>query len=249
MIQMTSPLMNSMLCNMSISTYCNSMPSFPTFSMNNCFMPNSIFSMPMMSSFQMPMMPTFSMPAFQMPMFQMPMFNFSFGFNFGSISSVNTGSKGDPSSKETSLTVKTPTDSGKTKSAFKQGLFKGALAGKEELVTRICRKYNVSPAVVASIIGLESGWGTSNLAQRNNFGGYRAQGDEGRSNKGFGYFSTAEKGLEAMIKNLASYPQRYSDVTAVDFDNIVNIGKHYCNANWGNKVKEMYNSRVSKYLA
>ncbi len=228
--------------------FMQSMPSFSMFPMNNFSMPGSIFSMPMMPMFQMPMMPMFQMP--MMPM--MPNFNFMSGFNVNNLSFLNTPSQKSSSSSSKSKdseSVETPADSGKTKSAFKQGLFKGALAGKEELVTRICRKYNVNPAVVASIIGLESGWGTSNLAQKNNFGGYRAQGDAGRNDKGFGYFSSAEKGLEAMIKNLASYPQRYSDVTAVDFDNIVNIGKHYCNANWGNKVKEMYNSRVSKYLA
>jgi len=221
------------------------MPTFPMFSMNNFCMPNSIFSMPIMPSFQMPMMPMFPM----MPFFQMPMFNFSSLFNFGGTSNIGASSSTNSSKSEKSKSEENPSDTGKTKSAFKQGLFKGSLAGKEELVTRICRKYDVDPAVVASIIGLESGWGTSNLAQRNNFGGYRSQGDAGKSDKGFGYFSTAEKGLEAMIKNLASYPKRYSDVTAVDFNNIMNIGKHYCNANWGNKVKEMYNSRVSKYMA
>ena len=132
---------------------------------------------------------------------------------------------------------------------LKPGLFKGALAGKEALVTKICRKYNVSPQLVASIIGLESGWGTSNLAMHNNFGGYRAAGDLGKNEKGFGYFSTPEKGLEAMIKNLAGYT-RYKDVSKVDFANLDNIGKHYCEEGvWAERVRDMYNSRVKQYSA
>ncbi len=132
---------------------------------------------------------------------------------------------------------------------LKPGLFKGTLAGKEDLVNEICHKYGVDPALVASIIGLESGWGTSNLAQHNNFMGYRKAGDAGKNGKGFGYFSTPEKGLDAAIKNLASYT-RYSDVAAVDFNNIREIGGHYCEGNvWANKVMAVHDSRVKKYIA
>ena len=132
---------------------------------------------------------------------------------------------------------------------LRPGLFKGRLAGQEALVTRICRKYGVSPALVASIIGLESGWGTSNLAMHNNFGGYRAAGDLGKNEKGFGYFSTIEKGLDAMIKNLAGYT-RYRDVAQVNFNNLDSIGRHYCEGGvWSGKVKEMYASRVHSYIA
>lgn len=42
--------------------------------------------------------------------------------------------------------------------------------------------------------------------------GYRAKGDLGKSAKGFGYFSTPEKGLEAAIKNISRYPERYASV-------------------------------------
>jgi hypothetical protein len=134
-------------------------------------------------------------------------------------------------------------------SDLKPGLFKGRLAGQEALVSRICRKYGVSPALVASIIGLESGWGTSDLAMHNNFGGYRAAGDLGKNAKGFGYFSTIEKGLDAMIKNLASYT-KYRDVSKVDFNNLDSIGRHYCEGNvWSGRVRAMYNSRVKNYLA
>ncbi len=133
-------------------------------------------------------------------------------------------------------------------SGIKQGLFKGTLAGKEELVNQLCRKYGVSPALVASIIGLESGWGTSNLAQHNNFMGYRKAGDLGSNAKGFGYFSTPEKGLEAAIKNLAGYT-RYSDVSSVDFNNLDAIGGHYCDDKWAPAVRRMYNKTVQNYVA
>ena len=132
---------------------------------------------------------------------------------------------------------------------LKPGLFKGALAGKEDLVNQICHKYGVDPALVASIIGLESGWGTSNLAQHNNFMGYRKAGDAGVNAKGFGYFSTPEKGLEAGIRNLARYT-RFSDVASVDFNNLDQIGRHYCEGGvWAGRVRQMHNSRVQQYIA
>lgn len=132
---------------------------------------------------------------------------------------------------------------------LKPGLFKGALAGKEDLVNQICHKYGVDPALVASIIGLESGWGTSNLAQHNNFMGYRKAGDAGVNPKGFGYFSTPEKGLEAGIRNLARYT-RFSDVASVDFNNLDQIGRHYCEGGvWAGRVRQMHNSRVQQYIA
>ncbi|MCM1338183.1 MAG: glucosaminidase domain-containing protein [Muribaculaceae bacterium] len=133
-------------------------------------------------------------------------------------------------------------------SVLKPGLFKGALAGKEQVVTDLCNKYGVDPKLVASIIGLESGWGTSNLAQHNNFMGYRKAGDAGVNRKGFGYFSTPEKGLEAAIKNLANYT-RFSDVASVDFEHLDSIGRHYCDGQWASAVRRMHNSRVNKYVA
>lgn len=132
---------------------------------------------------------------------------------------------------------------------LKPGLFKGALAGKEDVVNQLCHKYGLDPALVASIIGLESGWGTSNLARHNNFMGYRKAGDAGVSEKGFGYFSTPEKGLEAAISNLARYT-RFSDVASVDFNNLDQIGRHYCEGGeWSGKIRNVYNSRVQRYIA
>ena len=178
---------------------------------------------------------------------QLPQINFSayvpatVSTSAASSSPVAAGNSGSVSSSSQQIAD--------TKSDLKPGLFKGRLAGQEALVSRLCHKYGVSPALVASIIGLESGWGTSNLAMHNNFGGYRAAGDLGKNEKGFGYFSTIEKGLEAMIKNLAGYT-RYSDVSQVNFNNLDNIGRHYCEGGvWSSRVREMYNSRVSSYLA
>lgn len=137
-----------------------------------------------------------------------------------------------------------------TPKKLKPGLFKGKLAGQEALVERLCEKYNVPVDIIAAIIGLESGWGTSNLAvNHNNFGGYRAAGDMGKNENGYGYFSTIEKGLEAMIRNISTYPQRFSDVKAINYENLDAIAKHYCNANWAVKIRSVYNTRVKRYLA
>jgi hypothetical protein len=76
--------------------------------------------------------------------------------------------------------------------------------------------------------------------------GYRAAGDEGVSGRGFGYFSTAEKGLEAAISNLAGYTQ-YDGVNAIDYDNIDAIGAIYCEGDtWSGKIKELYNQIKSQ---
>jgi len=159
--------------------------------------------------------------------------------NVKEINEKITAKKAEETKKQHSLT---------DESGIKPGLFKGQLAGKEEVVNQLCRKYGVSPALVASIIGLESGWGTSNLAQHNNFMGYRKAGDLGCNGKGFGYFSTPEKGLEAAIRNLAGYT-RFSDVASVDFNNLDSIGRHYCDGQWAPAVRRMYNSTVQKYVA
>lgn len=225
--------------------------------MNFALNPYSLYSgvnMAMPSIF-MPSASYFSMPA--MPM--MPIFG-GFNFNTGLFAqSKSTTSKSNSSDTQTTTSATTTqTKNGTssnssaisdTKSELKPGLFKGSLKGQEALVTKICKKYNVSPALVASIIGLESGYGTSELAQKNNFMGYRAAGDLGKNAKGFGYFSTAEKGLEAAIKNLSKYT-RYSDVSKVDFNNIDAIGRHYCEGGvWSQKVKNVYSTVVKKYTA
>lgn len=135
-------------------------------------------------------------------------------------------------------------------SKIKPGLLKGNLVGKEAVITQLCQKYNVDVALVVTIIGQESGFGTSNLAKHNNFMGYRAAGDLGKSEKGFGYFSTPEKGLEKAIANIAKYPERYASVKKADMNNIDAIGKIYCEGDtYASAIKNLYNSTVKNYLA
>ena len=135
-------------------------------------------------------------------------------------------------------------------SKIKPGLLKGNLVGKEAVITQLCQKYDVDVALVVTIIGQESGFGKSNLAQHNNFMGYRKEGDLGKSAKGFGYFSTPEKGLEAAIRNLSKYPERYASVKKADMNNIDAIGKIYCEGDtYASAIKNLYNTTVSSYLA
>lgn len=199
-------------------------------------------------------MPSFNLPAVNFDMnSMMPNWNLSTDFLLNSVMPLNNNFMNfdmympqfsSSSSKSTSDTF-----SYKGPSDLKPGLFKGTLAGKEALVTSICKKYNVDTGLVAAIIGLESGYGTSAKAKNNNFMGYRAAGDLGKDSRGFGIFSSAEKGLEKAIKNLARYT-RYSDVHKVDFNNLNAIGRHYCEGGvWANGVRSVYSSRVKSYLA
>lgn len=201
-----------------------SLPALPTPDYSSLFSKNSNFSMPAFSP-----------------------------FNFGNITNNNnifnlqgslfTTNQTTPSEKTTYQT--------NTSSKIKPGLLIGNLKGKEALITQLCEKYNVDVALALTIIGQESGFGKSELAQRNNFMGYRAAGDAGKSDSGFGYFSTPEKGLEAAIKNLAKYPQKYADkgVKKADMNNIDAIGRIYCEGDsYATVIKELYKSTVKKYL-
>lgn len=139
-----------------------------------------------------------------------------------------------------------------TSSKIKPGLLKGKLKGKERLITQLCKKYNVDVALAVSIICQESGFGTSNLAQHNNFMGYRAKGDLGKDANGHGLFSTPEKGLETAIRNLSKYPQRYANkgVLAANMNYIDEIGKVYCETStYATAIKNIYEKNVKKYLA
>ncbi len=127
------------------------------------------------------------------------------------------------------------------------------LKGKEDLVAKIADKYGIEPEFLASIISLESGYGTSALAQNNNnFGGVTGSGDAGytvRSSDGYKFakYSSVEAGLDAMAKNLASYSDRFSDVNSVDITNVAAIGGHYCvGGDWANKVSSIYKSIKGK---
>ena len=198
----------------------------------NPFMGGSIFNFGTPFVPFMPAVP--AMPIFNFPMFNFPMLNFPF---FGFRSNGAETQQNIPSS---------------TSSKIKTGLLKGNLKGKEAYITSLCEKYGVDVGVVLSIIGQESGFGTSNLAKHNNFMGYRAAGDAGKNEKGYGYFSTPEKGLEAAIKNLANYPSKYKKqgVTKIDFNNIDAIGRIYCEgSSYSNSLRNIYNKTVKRYLA
>ena len=209
--------------------------------MSNPFMNSSIFTVPTFNfsnvtpsvytnplSMRIGALPTMPvLPTFQMPTFAFP----SFKVESQGVSS-DYGSEYVSSSK------------------IKPGLLKGNLKGKEKIISSLCEKYGVDVGLVMSIIGQESGFGTSNLAKHNNFMGYRAKGDLGKSSKGFGYFSTPEKGLEAAIKNISRYPERYASVKKADMNNIDSIGKIYCEGStYANSIKNIYNTTVKSYLA
>ena len=171
-------------------------------------------------------------------------FNQMPSFDFGNILDKFTPAVEKPTKKS-----KYKTD---TSSKIKPGLLKGKLKGKEALITKLCEKYNVDVALVVSIIGQESGFGTSNLAQHNNFMGYRAKGDRGKDANGHGYFSTTKKGLEVAIKNIAKYPERYANkgVLAANMNYIDEIGKIYCETGtYATAIKNIYEKNVKEYLA
>ena len=232
-------------------------PMMPMYPIYGCSMP-SLFAIaattaaasatPYVGTFGSLTMPQYQLPSFNysMPILSTaPTFNFgpvSYNFNFSSNTSSNPFSKVSSSSSYVSS----------SSSKIKPGLLKGNLRGKEAVITQLCEKYNVDVALVLSIIGQESGFGTSNLAQHNNFMGYRAAGDAGKSSKGFGYFSTPEKGLEAAIRNISKYPERYASrgVKKADMNNIDAIGQIYCEgSSYSSAIKNIYNKTVKSYLA
>ena len=130
-------------------------------------------------------------------------------------------------------------------SVLPEHLLKGDLEGKEELVCEIAEKYGLDPILVVSIIILESGWGEAQAAP-NNFMGYTGSGDIASSNR-FGAFSSIEAGLEAGIRNLSEYANRYAEVYAVDYDNLDAIGAHYCpGGTWPNKIRAVYDTVLSR---
>ena len=222
----------------SVFSYSNPMMNF-SYSNPFAFTPNfgGIGMLPQMSVMPtLPQLPTFSM----LPMPQlMPM------PSFGSIT-VSSSRKVEHQGVADDYGI----EKYATASKIKPGLLKGNLKGKEGVITALCEKYGVDIALVVSIIGQESGFGTSNLAKHNNFMGYRAAGDLGKSSKGFGYFSTPEKGLEAAIKNIAKYPQRYAAVKKADMNNIDSIGKIYCEgSSYASSIKNIYNTTVKSFLA
>lgn len=232
--------------------YSSSMPSLFAIAAATAMTSSVLASKSNVGTFGSLTMPQFATPTFQfqpinytMPTYSFPSFNYSlpseYKFKFSGYTSTNPFKTTEESNYNTSSSSK-----------IKAGLLKGNLKGKEAVITQLCEKYNVDVALALSIIGQESGFGTSNLAQHNNFMGYRAAGDAGKSSKGFGYFSTPEKGLEAAIRNLSKYPEKYASkgVKKADMNNIDAISKIYCEgSSYSSAIKNIYDKTVKSYLA
>lgn len=233
--------------------YSSSMPSLFAIAAATAMTSSVLASKSNVGTFGSLTMPQFATPTFQfqpinytMPTYSFPSFNYSlpseYKFNFSGYTSTNPFKTTEESNYNTSSSSK-----------IKTGLLKGNLKGKEAVITQLCEKYNVDVALALSIIGQESGFGTSNLAQHNNFMGYRAAGDAGKSSKGYGYFSTPEKGLEAGIRNLSKYPKKHADkgVKKADMNNIEAIANIYCNdgSSYASLIKSVYDKNVKSYLA
>lgn len=233
--------------------YSSSMPSLFAIAAATAMTSSVLASKSNVGTFGSLTMPQFATPTFQfqpinytMPTYSFPSFNYSlpseYKFNFSGYTSTNPFKTTEESNYNTSS----------SSSKIKTGLLKGNLKGKEAVITQLCEKYNVDVALALSIIGQESGFGTSNLAQHNNFMGYRAAGDAGKSSKGYGYFSTPEKGLEAGIRNLSKYPKKHADkgVKKADMNNIDAIAKIYCEgSSYSSEIKNIYDKTVKSYLA
>lgn len=232
--------------------YSSSMPSLFAIAAATAMTSSVLASKSNVGTFGSLTMPQFATPTFQfqpinytMPTYSFPSFNYSlpseYKFNFSGYTSTNPFKTTEESNYNTSSSSK-----------IKAGLLKGNLKGKEAVITQLCEKYNVDVALALSIIGQESGFGTSNLARHNNFMGYRAAGDAGKNANNFGYFSTPEKGLEAGIRNLSKYPKKYADkgVKKADMNNVEAIAKIYCESpSYSSEIKNIYDKTVKSYLA
>lgn len=133
-----------------------------------------------------------------------------------------------------------------TTSNLPEGLFKdGALSGKEDKVAEIAEKYGLEPEFLASIMCLETGYGTSYILNNcNNPGGTTGSGSGGSyttsDGRTFAKYNSIDDGIEAMAKNLSGYT-RYEGVNSVDIDNVDAIGAKYCvGGDWANKVRSIY---------
>lgn len=135
-----------------------------------------------------------------------------------------------------------------TTSNLPEDLFKkgGALEGKEDVVTEMAEKYGLEPEFLASIMCLETGYGTSTICNScNNPGGTTGSGSAGSyttsDGRTFAKYNSIDEGIEAMAKNLSGYT-KYEGVSSVDIDHVDAIGNKYCvGGDWANKVKTIYN--------
>ena len=122
--------------------------------------------------------------------------------------------------------------------------FKGALAGKGDIIVGAAQKYGLDPALLAAIMALETGRGTSSAVNnKNNPGGLM---DPASNWMKLQSFSSIEEGIDAMAKNLKN---GYIDK---GLTTIAQIGNKYCpvgaandpngtNAGWIPSVTSIYN--------
>ena len=122
--------------------------------------------------------------------------------------------------------------------------FKGALAGKGDVIVGAAEKYGIDPALLAAIMALETGWGTSSAVNnQNNPGGLMDPASNWMKLKSY---SSIEEGIDAMAKNLKT---GYIDQ---GLTTISQIGNKYCpvgaandpngtNSGWIPSVTSIYN--------
>ena len=121
---------------------------------------------------------------------------------------------------------------------------KGVLAGKGEMVAAIAEEYGLDPNLLASIMALETGWGTSSAIKNyNNPGSMMDPSSNWMSLK---HYSSLEEGIRAVAKNLK---ENYIDQ---GLTTISSIGAKYCpvgaandpngtNSGWVPSVTSIYN--------
>ena len=184
MIQTTSPLMNSILCNMSISTYCNSMP--PLLGMNSY--------MPMMPV--MPMMPNFG------SLFNFAMPSLNTGAVGGGSSSSGTKSQGYNSNALSNL---------KNASIFK-GVPESTKSRILSAVDKACKQYNVDPKLVLAVIYRESHFNPNAKSKCGAMGLMQLMPSTAKS-YGVQNAYDIEQNIQGGVKMLSKLLQRYNGDT------------------------------------
>lgn len=121
--------------------------------------------------------------------------------------------------------------------------FRGNLTGRGELIVSTAERYGIDPALFASILALESGYGSSHAGyEYNNFGGLM---DPSTGCMSIKRFSSVEEGLDAVASNLQRNYINQGLTTPAS------IGRKYCppgaandlrgtNGNWAVEVTGIY---------
>lgn len=136
-------------------------------------------------------------------------------------------------------------DSAQFVNAFNNSSFnQGVLAGQGAMVASIAEKYGIDPNLLASIMALETGWGTSSAIKNyNNPGGMM---DPSSNWMSLTHYSSLAEGIEAVAKNLKNNYINQGLTT------ISSIGAKYCpvgaandpngtNSGWVPSVTKIYN--------